>query len=165
MRTVGKKMDTEVEHLKNQLSQKHLKLTKQREIILDAFLKNDHITAEALYQQISQTNIHLGIATIYRTLNLLCELGIGQERHFGDNKTTFDNVLHKKHHDHMICHKCGKILEFECPDIEKLQEEMAEKYGFILQTHKLELYGCCKDTQHCGKAEGAKGTEGNESNN
>jgi len=138
--------------LKSQLSKKHLKLTKQREIVLGAFLKNDHITAEALYQQLSQINIHLGIATIYRTLNLFCELGIGQERHFGDHKTTFDNILNKKHHDHLICHKCGKIVEFRCPDIERLQEEMADKYGFVLENHKLELYGYCKDTKHCRKS-------------
>ncbi len=142
-------VDAEVGNLKSQLAQKHLKLTKQRAVILDAFLKNDHITAEGLYQQLSQTNVHFGIATIYRTLNLLCELGIGEERNFGDDKVTFDNILHKKHHDHLICQKCGKIVEFECPDIEKLQEEMAEKCGFVLQTHKLELYGVCKDTEKC----------------
>ncbi len=145
------KSGTEAGYLKSQLAQKHLKLTKQREIILDAFLKNDHITAEGLYQQISQANIHLGLATIYRTLTLLCTLGICQERHFNDNKTTFDNVLHKKHHDHLICRKCGKIVEFECPDIEKLQEKMADKHGFVLQSHKLELYGTCKNTKKCDK--------------
>jgi len=143
------KTDTDIGHLKAQLAQKHLKLTKQREIILDAFLKNDHITAEALCQQLSQANIHLGIATVYRTLNLLCETGIAQERHFDRNKATFDNVLHKKHHDHLICHKCGKIVEFECLDIERLQEKMAKKYGFVLVDHKLELYGYCKDTEGC----------------
>jgi Fur family ferric uptake transcriptional regulator len=136
--------------LKKQLARRHLKLTKPREIILDAFLKNDHITAEALYQQISNGNIHLGLATIYRTLKLLCELGIGQERHFGDHKTTFDNVLHKKHHDHIICGQCGKIVEFECPGIEELQEKMAKKLGFVLQSHRLELYGLCKDCSKKG---------------
>jgi Fur family ferric uptake transcriptional regulator len=134
-----------VSFLKDRLAQKHLKLTKQRETILDAFLKNDHITAEGLYEQLSVAHIHLGLATIYRTLNLLCTLGICEERHFGDSKTTFDNILHKKHHDHLICRKCKKIIEFECLDIEKLQEKMAKKFGFILEEHKLELYGYCKD--------------------
>ena len=73
--------------LREQLSKRHLKLTRQREIILDAFLKSDHITAEELYNQLSQEATHLGLATIYRTLNLLCEMGIGQQRHFGDQKT------------------------------------------------------------------------------
>jgi len=148
---VDTKVDTERGLLNGLLAQKHLKLTKQREIILDAFLKNDHVTAEGLYQQLAQANIHLGLATIYRTLNLLCEFGIGQERHFGDDKATFDNVLYKKHHDHLICRKCGKIVEFACLDIEKLQEEMAKKYGFVLEDHKLELYGHCKDTKRCRK--------------
>ena len=135
--------------LKSELAKKHLKLTRQREIILNAFLKNDHITAEDLYAQISHEKIHMGLATIYRTLNLLCELGIGQQRHFGDSKVLYDNVLNKKHHDHLICVECGKIVEFECPDIEKIQEEIAEKNGFLLQNHRLELYGRCKNTKKC----------------
>ena len=134
---------------KSQLAKKKLKLTKQREIILEAFLKIDHVTAEELHHQISRKDIHLGLATIYRTLNLLCQIGIGQTRHFGDNKTIYDNVLYKNHHDHLICDKCEKIIEFECPDIERLQEEMAAKHGFILKNHRLELYGHCEDWENC----------------
>lgn len=135
--------------LKNHLAKKNLKLTKQREIILGSFLKTDHITAEELHRRISRKNIHLGLATIYRTLNLLCDIGVSQPRYFGDNKTIYDNVLYKKHHDHLICDKCGKIIEFECPPIERLQEKMAAKHGFILRSHRLELYGYCKDLENC----------------
>ena len=155
METTEKEIHTHEVHdpnlLKSQLAKRHLKLTRQREIILTAFLKNDHVSAEDLYHQISKENIHMGLATIYRTLNLLCDLGIGQQRHFGDSKVFYDNVLNKEHHDHLICRKCGRIIEFECPDIERLQEEMAEKYGFVLQSHRLELYGICKDTQKCNE--------------
>lgn len=133
------------EHLAN----KKLKLTKQREIILEAFLESDHISAEDLYREISKGNVHVGLATIYRTLNLLCEIGIGQQRHFGDIKTLYDNVARKKHHDHLICEKCGKIIEFESPDIERLQEEMATSHGFTLNRHRLELYGNCIDFENC----------------
>ena len=135
--------------LEPRLVAKHLKLTKQRQVILDAFLKNDHITAEALYNQLSRKQVHFGLATVYRTLALLCELGISQQRHFGDNKTLYDNVLNKPHHDHLICRECGKIVEFECLPIERLQEEVAEKHGFVLENHRLELYGRCKDTKKC----------------
>lgn len=145
-----KAVNKERELLKNHLTQKGLKLTLQRERILEAFLKVDHITAEDLHRQISRKNRPaLGLATIYRTLNLLCEIGIGQQRHFGDSKTIFDNVLHKKHHDHLICDKCDKIIEFECPDIERLQEEMAAMHGFTLKNHRLELYGHCLDWENC----------------
>jgi len=142
-------MIKETKLLKNHLAQNQLKLTRQREIILKAFLKADHITAEDLHQDLAHKNIHVGLATIYRTLNLLCEIGIGLQRHFGDNKTIYDNVSRKKHHDHLICDKCHKIIEFECEDIERLQEEMAAQHGFTLQNHRLELYGHCRDWENC----------------
>jgi len=140
----------EVRQLKSYLAKKHLKLTQQRETILEAFLKVDHITAEELYHQISKKSRHrMGLATIYRTLNLLCEIGIGQPRHFDENRTIYDNVLNKKHHDHLICDKCDKIIEFESPAIERLQEEMAARHGFTLNHHRLELYGHCIDWKNC----------------
>ncbi len=137
------------ELLKNHLAKKKLKLTRQRETILKAFLKADHITAEELHQKIAKKNIHVGLATVYRTLNLLCEIDIGKQRYFDDKKTIYDNVSRKKHHDHLICEKCSKIVEFESPDIERLQEEMAAKHGFTLKSHRLELYGYCIDWEIC----------------
>lgn len=142
-------MVKETKLLKNHLAKNNLKLTRQREIVLEAFLKTDHITAEELHQELARKNTHVGLATIYRTLNLLCEIGIGQPRHFGDNKTIYDNVSHKKHHDHLICDKCHKIIEFECPDIERLQEKVASQHGFALQNHRLELHGYCTDWESC----------------
>jgi Fur family transcriptional regulator, ferric uptake regulator len=139
----------ETQLLKEHLSKKKLKLTRQREMILDGFLKADHITAEELHREMIRKNEVVGLATIYRTLNLLCEVGIGQQRYFGDNKTIYDNVSRKKHHDHLICEKCGKIIEFESPDIERLQEEMASRHGFKLNRHRLELYGECADGDNC----------------
>jgi len=140
----------EVQLLKDYLAKNRLKLTQQRQTILEAFLKVDHITAEELYRQISGNDRpHMGLATIYRTLNLLCNIGIGQQRHFDDNRTIYDNVLNKKHHDHLICDKCNKIIEFESPAIERLQEQMAARHGFTLSSHRLELFGHCIDWENC----------------
>jgi Fur family ferric uptake transcriptional regulator len=146
----GFSLDKEVALLKNYLTKNRLKLTQQRKAILEAFLRVDHITAEELYREISKKKRQrMGLATIYRTLNLLCKIGIGQQRHFDDNRTIYDNVLHKKHHDHLICNKCEKIIEFESPAIERLQEEMAARHGFTLSNHRLELYGHCIDWEKC----------------
>lgn len=146
----GSSLNKEVALLKNLLTKNRLKLTQQREAILEAFLKVDHITAEELYRVISKKKRpQMGLATIYRTLNLLCKIGIGQQRHFDDNRTIYDNVLHKKHHDHLICNKCEKIIEFESPAIERLQEEMAARHGFTLSNHRLELFGHCIDWKNC----------------
>ena len=136
----------ELDVLKQHLTKHNLKLTRQREYILNAFLKMEHVTAEQMYHLLAKKDPHIGLATIYRTLKLFCETGLAQERHFG-TQTQFDNVAHKGHHDHMICTSCGKIVEFQNCQIEKLQEEVAAKNGFTIQTHKLELYGLCADCQ------------------
>ena len=137
----------EISVLKDHLAKHQLKLTRQREQILDMFLKNEHITAEQMYRQLAKRDPHIGLATIYRTLNLFCEAGLAQARHFG-TQTQYDNVSHKGHHDHLICTSCGKIVEFENEDIERLQEEVARRNGFAIQTHKLELYGVCAGCRH-----------------
>jgi Fur family transcriptional regulator, ferric uptake regulator len=137
----------EIEVLKDHLAKHQLKLTRQREEILGLFLKNEHITAEQMYRQLAKRDPHIGLATIYRTLNLFCEAGLAQARHFG-TQTQYDNVSHKGHHDHIICTGCGKIVEFENSEIERLQDEVARKNGFTIQTHKLELYGLCSSCRH-----------------
>jgi Fur family ferric uptake transcriptional regulator len=137
----------EISVLKDHLAKHQLKLTRQREYILDMFLKNEHITAEQMYRQLAKKDPHIGLATIYRTLNLFCEVGLAQARHFG-TQTQYDNVSHKGHHDHLICTACGKIVEFQNEDIERLQEEVARRNGFTIQTHKLELYGVCAGCRH-----------------
>ena len=102
----------EMEALKEHLGKHQLKLTRQRELILNAFLRQEHITAEAMYHQLAKADPHLGLATIYRTLNLFCDAGLAQARHFG-SQTKYDNVSHKGHHDHLICTGCERIVEFE----------------------------------------------------
>lgn len=137
----------EISILKEHLGKHQLKLTRQREQILHAFLKMEHVTAEELYRILAKRHPHIGLATIYRTLNLFCEAGLAQARHFG-SQTQYDNVINKGHHDHLICTSCGKILEFENVEIERLQEEVARRNGFSIQMHKLELYGLCSACRH-----------------
>ena len=137
----------EISVLQEHLSKHQLKLTRQREQILSVFLRMEHITAEQMYRLLAKKDPHIGLATIYRTLNLFCEAGLAQARHFGA-QTQYDNVSHKGHHDHLICTSCGKIVEFENLEIERLQEEVAAKNSFTIQTHKLELYGLCSSCRH-----------------
>lgn len=137
-------MKRETETLKRYLEAHHLKLTRQRQLILKVFLGKDHITAEDLYREIGRRGERAGLATVYRTLNLLCDCGLAQQRHFSESRTLYDNVSNKDHHDHLICTKCGSIVEFENPAIERLQELVARKNKFTIYRHKLELYGLCK---------------------
>ena len=123
-----------------------LKATRQRELIARAFFAtNTHISAEALYRRVSGRHRRIGLVTVYRTLKLLKEAGLAHERQFGEGRALFEHASSERHHDHMICTHCGKITEFENCEIEELQEQVARRFGFTLQDHKLELYGRCKD--------------------
>ena len=121
-----------------------LKATRQREVILDEFLAaGSHLSTEELYRAIRDKNPGIGYATVHRTLKLLAESGLAAQRHFGDGQTRYECSSEEDHHDHLICTLCGAIVEFENPGIERLQEEVARKHGFLLRDHRLDIYGEC----------------------
>ncbi len=126
------------------LAKKGFKSTRQREIILDEFLRSpSHLSTEELYLRLRKKHPNIGYATVYRTLKLFAECGIAEERHFGDGQTRYESSTSEEHHDHLICTECGAILEFEDPQIEELQKRVAKEHGFRITNHRLELYGLC----------------------
>ena len=132
--------------LASYLEEHNLKHTRQRDLILDAFLDaTGHITSEELHQSIKERDSSIGYTTVYRTLKLLVDAGLAQERNFDDGITRYE--IEHEHHDHLVCTKCGRIDEFECAMIEKTQNEIAETYGFQLLRHRHELYGLCPECQ------------------
>ncbi len=86
---------------------------------------------------------------MYRTLHLLVESGLVEERRFGDGLARYEGHSDVEHHDHMICLECGEIFEFYNPRLEALQESLAEENNFQIFRHRLELYGACKDKEAC----------------
>ncbi len=132
------------EHLSGYLADKGLKSTRQRGEILSAFVSaGRHLSAEDLYGLVKKANPGIGYATVYRTLKLLAGAGLAHERRFEDGVTRFEYVAEESHHDHLICTRCGAILEFENEQIEQLQQAVARRNHFLVQSHKLELYGLC----------------------
>lgn len=128
------------------LLKKGLKATRQREQILEEFLRaGSHLSVEELYLSIRKKNPRIGYATVYRTLKLFAEFGIAEQRQFGDGHTRYESTSVDEHHDHLICTGCGKIVEFEDPDIEDLQIKVAGKHGFTIERHRLNLFGLCRD--------------------
>ena len=126
------------------ITRKGLKSTRQRDVILDCFLSSErHMSIEELYLKLRAKNPNIGYATVYRTLKLFAEAGIANEIQFGDGQTRYEHVSEGEHHDHLVCTRCGAITEFENETIEKLQTEVAVNHGFLIETHKLELYGIC----------------------
>jgi Fur family ferric uptake transcriptional regulator len=130
------------------LATRKLKSTRQREIILDEFLRvGEHLSTEELYLRLREQHPHIGYATVHRTLKLFAECGIAEPRHFGDGQTRYESRDGEEHHDHLICTDCGAIVEFENSQIEALQESVARQHGFRIVRHRLELYGRCRACQ------------------
>lgn len=138
-----------LEKFKRLLKQNSLKFTAQREAILKTLYDNpNHFTPENLYLLVKKSypELKTGITTVYRTLNLLEENNLVTSISFGKDGKKFE-IANKPHHDHLLCEKCGKIVEFEDEEIEKLQEEIAREHDFKLTNHLMQLYGICKECQ------------------
>ena len=124
---------------------KGVKLTEQRKIIAKVMSEaNDHPDVDELYNRVSKIDSKISIATVYRTVKLFEEAGIVTKHDFKGGKARYEE-LNESHHDHLIDIKTGEIIEFVDDEIEKLQKKVAEKYGYELVDHKLELYGIKKN--------------------
>lgn len=134
--------------LSGYLTGQGLRSTSQRDAILKTFVEaGQHLSAEELYARVKKTYPGIGYATIYRTLKLLAGAGLAEERRFEDGFTRFEYRNTDAHHDHLICTRCGVIVEFKNERIEALQHDVAREKGFKVQSHKLELYGLCAACQ------------------
>ena len=123
---------------------KGVKLTDQRKIIAKVMSQSeDHPDVDELYKRVSKIDSRISIATVYRTVKLFEESGILAKHEFKGGKARYEE-LNESHHDHLIDVKTGEIIEFVDDEIEKLQKKVAEKYGYDLVDHRLELYGVKK---------------------
>jgi len=132
---------------------KGVKLTDQRKIIAKViseskaeYGESDHPDVDELYSRVSKIDPKISIATVYRTVKLFEEAGILTKHDFKGGKARYEAMI-ESHHDHLIDIKTGEIIEFVDDEIEKLQKKVAEKYGYTLVDHKLELYGVKKKPQ------------------
>ena len=130
---------------------KGVKLTEQRKIIAKIiseskteYGESDHPDVDELYNRVSKVDPKISIATVYRTVKLFEEAGILTKHDFKGGKARYEAMI-ESHHDHLIDIKTGEIIEFVDDEIEKLQKKVAEKYGYELVDHKLELYGVKKN--------------------
>lgn len=136
-----------------ELKKAGLKVTLPRIKILEILQnpKNQHISAEDVYKILLEMEEEIGLATVYRVLNQFDDAGILNRHHFEGGKSVFE-ISHKKHHDHLVCLKCGKVVEFEDNTIERRQEEVAKANNMQLINHSLYLYGEC-NIENCDNDE------------
>ncbi len=141
------------ERLEDFIRRKGLRRTDQRDrIIQEVFSKDEHFNAEELYERIRKTSSATSRATVYRTLALLVEAGLLREIDLGENETTYDpNFLNKPSHNHLVCIDCGRVLEFEDPHIDTLNDCVTRRLGFRPVEHTLKIEASCEQLRQHGR--------------
>ncbi len=125
---------------------KRLRESSPRNAVVEAFLAvTGHVDLDKLLVEARSIDESVSAATVYRTMRLLVEAGAASEHHFGASKTLYEPAL--KHHDHLVCLKCGAVIEFESNAIEQAQNAVAKAFSFRLVSHRHELYGHCSSCQ------------------
>ncbi|MDD2420542.1 MAG: Fur family transcriptional regulator [Heliobacteriaceae bacterium] len=132
------------------LHEKEYKLTPQRRVILRTFINYEtgHLSAEDVYGIVKKQHPEIGLATVYRTLDLLAELDILEKINFGDGRFRYEFASHDTHHHHhLICVNCGQVFEFEDDLLDSLEQAIQIRNGFNIIDHQLKFYGLCKKCQ------------------
>jgi Fur family ferric uptake transcriptional regulator len=136
-----------IENLKLILKEKGYKLTPQRRSILDEIIKNEssHLTTEEIYDLVKVSCPEIGLATVYRTVQLLEEMGVLYKLDLDDgcNRYELCDEDESHQHHHLICQNCGKVIEVEGDLLEELEQGIEKKYNFKIKNHSLKFYGIC----------------------
>jgi len=123
-------------------------VTTQREQVAEVlFAAGGHQSVEDIEKLLRGRDLHVGKATIYRTLDLLADSGMIIERDFGEGFRRYERVPGHPHHEHLICLRCGKVVEFQNDRLERMKALIADEYGFQHSHHRLEIYGVCRECQ------------------
>ena len=144
-------VETKLKTVKEQLQQSGYKLTPQREVTLRVLLENNskHLSAEDVFQRVKEKYPEIGLATVYRTLELLCDLKIIVKANFGDGVSRYDfkesGAKHFNHH--LICVKCGKIIEVEDDLLYDVEQIVEHEFNFKVLNHRLTFHGVCHECQ------------------
>ncbi|MBZ4662442.1 MAG: transcriptional repressor [Caloramator sp.] len=139
----------DAEKLKHTLKSQGYKLTPQRRAVLDVIIDNEgkHLSPEEIYDIVKQNCPDIGLATVYRTLNLLEKMGVVCKMNFDDGCNRYELVHDEEDHQHhhLVCRGCGKVEEVEDDLLEVLEEKIEEKYNFKINDHSVKFYGYCSE--------------------
>jgi len=145
---------SETDRINRHLMANGYKLTTQREIILRVLLENemDHLSAEGVFMLVKRKNSEIGLATVYRTLELLAELHVVEKMNFGDGVARYDlrGEEHEHMHHHLICEQCGSLTEIKEDWLLELEQRIEREYGFKVTDHRLDFTG---NYQSCSKGQ------------
>ena len=148
-------MDAKREQICTRLKEHGYKITSQRKVVLDAMLANQdkHLTVEELYQIVKTEHPEIGLATVYRNIQLLNELKIVEKLNLDDGYIRYElsNENEKHRHHHLICDQCGKVIEVTEDLMGSIENSFLESYGFLVYDHQAKFFGICKECQEKNK--------------
>lgn len=145
-----RRLKEETELFYSYLRQNGLKKTYQKDLILETFLNTEgHLSVEDIYALVKKKDKKVGVVTVFRTLKSLTACGIAREITLGDGLTRFEHSYHHPQHHHIVCTECHRAIEFVCPELERIQNEIIERYRFQPIHHRFQTYGLCEEcSQH-----------------
>ncbi|HET6579178.1 MAG TPA: Fur family transcriptional regulator [Gemmatimonadales bacterium] len=121
-------------------------VTRQRDLVARiVFLSDDHPSVEAIRRTLKERGEHVGMATVYRTLEVLVESGLVRAHDFGEGFKRYEPMPAQAHHEHLICERCGRVVEFQNEPLERMLPIIADEHGFQPLRHRVEVYGVCRD--------------------
>lgn len=142
-------MSIDLSNLRQKFRERDYKLTPQRQIVLQVFIDNrdKHLSAEDVHNIVRQQSNDIGLATVYRTLELLSELDVLQKMDFGDGRSRYEinETSTPHHHHHLICLSCGTVIEFEDDLMDELETLIAKNSNFTIVDHQVKFYGYCQE--------------------
>lgn len=145
-RLSGDEIKTAENIFKEYLRDRGLKFTPERRVVLHAVLQSDeHFEAEELLLHLRRGGRRVAKATIYRTLPLMVNCGIISQVQFGEKLTRYENAFSQGQHDHMVCRRCRRIIEFDNADVIRLRTILAARYKFHAQSHRFQIIGTCRE--------------------
>lgn len=137
---------TLVERFRRYLTDRRLPVTRQRMEVTEAVARvADHPSADRIQRDLAERNIRVATATVYRTLELLVQSGLVRQHDFGEGFRRFESVSDQDRHEHLICQRCGRVVEFSHDRLERMLELIADEMDFLHRRHRIEIYGLCPD--------------------
>jgi Fur family ferric uptake transcriptional regulator len=135
-----------VERFRRHLRDHHLPITRQRDLVAQAvLLSEEHLSVEAIQKRLRERGDHVGTATIYRTLDVLVRSGLVRAHDFGEGFKRYEAMPQQEDHEHLICERCGRVIEFQNERLERMLPFIADEHAFQHHRHRVEIYGVCQE--------------------
>lgn len=142
-----------LERFRRWLREHHQPLTRQRELVADTvFAADGHLSIEEIRARLAARGERVGLATVYRAMDTLVASGLVRGQDFGEGFRRFEPVGTRSGHEHLVCDRCGRVIEFASGQLERMLQLLADEHGFQPGRHRLEVHGVCRDCRRRGLA-------------